>query len=278
MTGLHDQHLHSRFSVDSKADPRENCLQAIERGLSGLTFTEHFDMHPVNRPSCVWDYGAIADAVAALRDEFADRLKVNLGIEVCFQPCAMPEILEHLENNHFDLVLLSIHWCGGRQLHLKKEWAGLTPSEVARTYFEAVLEAVQFCLELKNSGQRPFDVLGHMDLVKRYARRFGNAFDIREYEDVIDEIWRTAIAADILPEINTSTLRNGEGEGEAMPGEWTIRRYVELGGRVMSIGSDSHRSDHIGADFDTAAAILRRAGIEAEGVFTNREMGLIALD
>jgi histidinol-phosphatase (PHP family) len=55
MNGLHDQHLHSRFSKDSKADPRANCLHAIDQGLSGLTFTEHYDTHPTERDSCIWD-------------------------------------------------------------------------------------------------------------------------------------------------------------------------------------------------------------------------------
>ncbi len=275
MTRFHDQHLHSRFSGDSKADPRANCLHAIDQGLSGLTFTEHYDRHPTERDSCIWDYAVNADSVSALREEFSDRLTVNLGIEVCYQPDAMPEILDHLQSNHFDLVLLSIHWCGGRPLHVKKEWSGIDHRAATRTYFETALEAMQFCLKLKNTGQRAFDVLGHMDLVKRYARRYWDAFDIHECEDLVDEIWRTVIAADILPEINTSTLR--DRVGEPMPGEWTIGRYVESGGKVMSIGSDSHRSDHIGAGFDTAKATLLRAGIEAAAVFTNREMEVIPL-
>lgn len=261
--------------MDSKADPRANCLHAIDQGLSGLTFTEHYDLHPTERDKCIWDYPAIADSVSALREEFGDRLKVNLGIEVCYQPEAMSEILDHLEENDFDFVLLSIHWCGGRPLHRKKTWNGIDHRTATRAYFETTLEAMQFCLELKDSGQRPFDALGHMDLVKRYAIRYWDAFDIRECEDLVGEIWRTAIAAGILPEINTSTLR--DQVGEPMPGEWTIGRYVEAGGQTMSIGSDSHKSNHIGAGFDIASAVLLRAGIRAEAVFTNREMEAIPL-
>ena len=276
MAKLHDQHLHSRHSMDSKADPRQNCVAAIARGLRGLTFTEHYDMHPEDRPGCVWDYAAIADAIAGLREEFADRIEVGFGIEVCYQPGEMPGILDYLATHEFDLVLLSIHWCGAHRLHIRKDWTGLDHREMGRAYFQTVLEAARLCLKLQEAGERPFDVLGHMDLAKRYARRYWNAFDIREHADVIDEIWRTTLAADIIPEINTSTLR--DSVGEAMPDRWTIERYVEAGGTVMSIGSDAHRSDHIGAGFEEATAILRHAGIESEAVFTARQRGLIPID
>ena len=217
---LHDQHLHSRYSVDSKADPRENCLQAIAQGLSGLTFTEHYDTHPTERQACLWDYAAIAESVTALREEFSDRVKIGFGIEVCYQPDLMAEILDYLEKHDFDFVLLSVHWCANKPIHIKGKWTGWDYREVTRTYLETVLEALQFCLKLKEAGERPFDVLGHMDLVKRYTQRYWRAFDIREYNDLIGEIWRTAIAAEILPEINTSTLR--DSVGEPMPAGWAI--------------------------------------------------------
>jgi histidinol-phosphatase (PHP family) len=270
---LRDQHLHSRFSVDSEADPRGNCLQAIDRGLSGITFTEHYDMHPDDRPKCIWDYSAISESVLALREEFAGRLEVGLGIEVCYQPLVMSEILDYLESHEFDLVLLSIHWCDNKPVHVKDNWTDC--QEVTRLYMEAVLEALQFCLELKERGERPFDVLSHIDMVKRYSQRYWNTFDVRRHGDLMDEVLRTAIAADVPPEINTSTMR--DGVGEPMPAQWTIERYAELGGKVMSIGSDSHQCEHIGDHFEDAVEILRQAGIEAEVAFSHRERYLIPL-
>ena len=91
----------------------------------------------------------------------------------------------------------------------------------------------------------------------------------------MDEVLRTAIAADVPPEINTSTMR--DGVGEPMPAQWTIERYAELGGKVMSIGSDSHQCEHIGDHFEDAVEILRQAGIEAEVAFSHRERYLIPL-
>ena len=78
--GLHDQHLHSRHSVDSRADPARNCRQALAEGLSGLTFTEHYDTHPSEWEMCRWDYLAISETVSGLREAFGGRLRVGLGL------------------------------------------------------------------------------------------------------------------------------------------------------------------------------------------------------
>jgi histidinol-phosphatase (PHP family) len=272
---LHDQHLHSRHSMDCQADPDENCERAVTRGLSGLTFTEHFDPHPTEWEWCKWDYTAVSETIARLREKFAGRLRIGMGIEVCYQPEQMARTFDALESRKFDFVLLSVHWWDGRALHVREHWDGVDWRQATRGYLEAVLSAMRFCLELKEKGRRPFDVLGHMDLVKRYTNRYFGLYDVRQHVDVVDEIWRTALAAGVLPEINTSSWRTELAE--PMPADWAIRRYAELGGRMMSIGSDSHKSEHVGADFDRAVAVLREAGIESETVFLDRQSEQIPL-
>ena len=273
---LHDQHLHCWHSVDSQADPRENCLRAIERGLSGLTFTDHFDNHPTEWDLCKWDYEAIAETIAAVRDEFGHRLRIGLGIEVCYQPQMLPVTLDYLERHAFDVVLLSVHWWDGKPMHIPSQWEGLDWRGETRRYLENVLEAARLCLAHREKGERPFDILGHIDLVKRYTQRFFNGFDIRAHADVINEICRTAVAAEVIPEINTSTWR--QGLTEPMPADWVVQRYAESGGTAMSIGSDAHRPEDIAADFDRATAMLRNAGIVHEAVFLDRALEMIALE
>jgi histidinol-phosphatase (PHP family) len=272
---LHDQHLHCWHSADSQADPRDNCLRAIERGLSGLTFTDHFDNHPTEWAVCKWDYPASADTIAALRDEFGDRLRIGFGIEVCYQPEMLPVTLDYLSKHAFDVVLLSAHWWDRKALHERDHWDGLDWRHETRRYLENVLAAARLCLDFKGKGEKPFDILGHIDLIKRYTQRYFQNYDIRAHADVVDEILRTAIAADMIPEINTSTLR--QNLPEPMPADWEIRRYAELGGTAMSIGSDAHRSEDISADFDQATDLLRDAGIHHEAVFFNRKLETIAL-
>ena len=104
--------------MDSEADPEGHCEQALKVGLSGLTFTEHYDPHPTEWEWCSWDYGAISETIARLREKYAGRLRIGLGIEICYQPDQMSEVMAYLESERFDFVLLSVHWCDGRAIYV----------------------------------------------------------------------------------------------------------------------------------------------------------------
>lgn len=267
---LYDQHLHCRYSVDSEADPRENVLRAIELGLAGLTFTDHFDSHPTEWSLCRYDYDAIAQMVADLRREFGDRICIGHGIEICYQPEQMErQILPFLEKHRFDVVLYSVHWFQGRALHIREHWDGLDVSSGTRLYLETVLKAVQYAVQLKRSGLKPFDILSHLDLVKRYTQRYFKSFDIQSHEMLIDQILSACLTADLIPEVNLSSLR--QQLPEPMPADWVVRRYAELGGDAMSLGSDAHVSEDIGAGTAQGADMLKRSGITRLAVFKNRK-------
>lgn len=262
---LYDQHLHSRHSFDSEADPARNVEKAIERGLAGLTFTEHFDVHPNDRKKCTYDDAAYSQTIADLREKYGRDIFVGKGIEICYQPDHMEIILDFLGRHRFDMVMLSIHYFAGRPVHKRTSWEGTTAAEGTRLYLETVLDGVRMCERVKGSGERVFDVLGHLDFVKRYTQRFFGDFDVMSHADLVDEILQTCLTADLIPEINTSTLR--QDLNETMPGPVVVKRYAELGGKAMSIGSDSHKSDHIGANLDHAVQMLRAAGIDRFAVF-----------
>lgn len=267
---LYDQHLHSWHSVDSHADPMDNARQAMRMGLAGISFTEHYDRHPDEWPLCVYDAQKIADSIAALRAEFGQQLFIGHGIEICYQPEQMSDILPMLGRHPFDVVLLSVHWFAGRALHLKEMWDGLNTATATRAYLESVLDAVRYVRNLVSQGRQPFSILGHLDLVKRYTQRYYNTFDIRSQRELVDEILQVALQSGIVPEVNTSSLR--QGLDEPMPAAWVVKRYAELGGEAMSLGSDAHSAEHVGAGLTEGAAILKANGIKYLAVFKNRQL------
>ena len=274
MVKLHDQHLHSRHSVDSKADPAANCERALAAGLAGLTFTEHYDMHPSERDQCQWDYDAIAATVAGLRRRFSPPLTIGFGIEVDYQPALVEETLDYLDRHPFDVVLLSVHWCGGRPLHLRRRWQQLDAAAMRRDYLATLRQAAELCRDLAASGSHPFDIISHLDYVKRYLLSYWDTPMGSVEPALLDPILEAVIAAGVLPEINTAGLRREETE--AYP-DWPIlRRYRELGGRFVSIGSDAHRSHEIGHGFAAVAAELRGMGFAGEAVFHQRRRRDIA--
>lgn len=114
-----------------------------------------------------------------------------------------------------------------------------------------------------------FDVLGHLDLAKRYTQRFLGGHDVRGHADLVDAILRACLDADLVPEVNLSSLR--QSLDEPMPADWVVRRYAELGGRAMMLGSDAHRPEHVGYGLREGAAMLRAEGITHVAVFQDRE-------
>lgn len=266
---LYDQHLHSWHSGDSTSDPADNVRRAIELGLAGLTFTEHYDTHPTEWPLCKYNYEQIAETVARLREQFGAEVFIGHGIEICYQRENMGPILDYLAAHDFDLVLLSVHWFSGRALHVREHWNGLDAAAGTRLYLEAVLEAARLAGELRKGDRRVFDVLGHLDLVKRYTVRYFQQFDIRSHADLVDEILRACLASDLVPEVNLSTLR--QQLPEPSPTDWVVQRYAELGGQAMSLGSDAHRTGDIGAGIVEGAGMLKRCGIGKLAVFKGRE-------
>ncbi len=274
MVKLHDQHLHSRHSVDSKADPAANCEQALAAGLGGLTFTEHYDMHPSERDQCQWDYDAIAATITELRRRFSPQLAIGFGIEVDYQPTLVEQTLDYLDRHPFDVVLLSVHWCGGRPLHLHRRWQQLDAAAMRRDYLAALREMAELCRDLAAAGRCPFDIISHLDYVKRYLLSYWDTSLGTLEPALLDPILEAIIAAGVVPEINTAGLRREEAA--AYP-DWPIlQRYRDLGGRAVSIGSDAHRSHEIGHGFAEVALRLQAMGFAGETVFEERRPRIIA--
>lgn len=270
---LYDQHLHSRHSFDCKTEPRANVEAAIGKGLAGLTFTEHFDTHPLDWPRCVFDYADYSASIARVHEEFGSQIHVGLGIEICFQPTNIDFILRFLERHRFDLVLVSQHYFGGAAVHVKGNWEGVDAASATRQYLVDLLASVHQIEKIHGKYGRVFDVLSHFDVVKRYSHRYLGSHDMSPFAGLIDEILAACVAADLTPEINTSSLR--QGLSETMPNADTIRRYASLGGKAISIGSDAHRPEDIGAAFDVASQMLREAGLEGVAVFKGRQRSVV---
>ncbi len=262
---LYDQHLHSWNSFDCKTPPVDNVTCAIERGLAGLTFTEHFDTHPSEWDACVYDDAKIERELAELRARFGERIFIGKGIEVCYQPERMAFILDFLAEHRFDVVLLSVHWAHGKPVHERNHFAGMDGERFVRHYLTAVRDATAHIARMKRDGRQPFHVLGHLDFAKRYAKRYFDYEAPLDMPELIDEILHNCLAANLVPEINTSTLRNAMAE--PMPGPQVIRRYAELGGTSVSLGSDAHTAKYVGSHFDDALAMARQAGIANLAIF-----------
>lgn len=262
LTGLWDTHMHSQFSGDSKAPQEEMIAAAIERGLSGICFTDHLDIDYPEEPDLfLLDLPNYAASVSAYQKKYAAKLPIRFGIEVGLQPHLAGLLTDILSQYPFDYVIGSSHVVHGLDPYYSRFYEGRVEQECYREYFESILENI--------AAFDGFDVYGHLDYVVRYGPTRNENYRWTDYQDIIDEILRQLIARGKGIEINTGGFKYGLGHPN--PAEGIIRRYRELGGEIITLGADAHAPEHVGYDFVKVPGILKDAGFAYFTVFRRRK-------
>ena len=256
-----DYHIHTGFSSDSSESMRAICKVAIDRGIDEIAITDHLDFGPCdsNEPFATQAY---LEAIQACRAEYGTRLQVRAGIEIGESHLFPNGAAEVLGTGDFDFVLGSAHYADGMQPAWSEEYFEQPLRQAYEAYFRQVVD-------LAANGD--FDVLSHLDLVKRDARRFGKPYDgPGPYADMIRAALRALVERGKGMELNTSPLRRGQPE--PCPSMEILRWYRELGGEILTLGSDAHSAEFVGCDLDVALEMARAAGFRRLATFSHREM------
>ena len=269
MTVKADFHVHSHHSGDSNTPMESQILAALDRGLEILCFTEHFDMDwPYqNTPDLPpgffdLDLGSYREEFLALKDKYRDRIDIRMGIELGLQPHLGRELAAYMKDNPvFDFVIGSTHVSHGMDPYYSVFFEGLTEKEAWRRYFEDALSSI--------TAFHDIDTYGHLDYVVRYGPTKDTFYDWEEFSDVIEAILEVLVKNGICLEINTANLVKGCRMPSPAPG--ILKRYREMGGPGVTVGSDAHVPDCLAAYFDQAACILKEAGLHYYTVFKNRQ-------
>ena len=260
-----DYHLHSCHSGDSDTPMEEMMLKGIELGLDTMCFTEHHDIgfpdsddgpgdiFLLNTDSYLYD-------LASLKEKYAGKLRLLFGVELGLQAEVFRPISVYAKSYEFDFIIGSSHICHGKDPYYPAFYAGRSEEAAYREYFESILENVK-----KFSC---FDVYGHLDYVVRYGPNKDREYSYEKYRDVFDEILRTLVEKEKGIEINTGGL--GSGLRDPNPCLEILKRYRELGGEIVTVGSDAHSPKDIASYFDRAAEVLRLCGFRYYTVFEKR--------
>lgn len=255
-----DYHMHTCFSGDSEADPREHVKQAILMGLDEICFTDHRDFdYPID--SFDLDVEKYYQTIMALKEEFKDEIKIKWGIEIGLDMNYQKEINELINRYPFDFVIGSIHVIDHTEFYYGDFFNGLSKEQAHRYFFEETLRCV------KNFDC--FNVLGHLDYIMRYGPYGNKMIDYDKYQDLIDEIFKTLIAKNKGIEVNTSGYALLKTCG--FPNFEQVKRYYDLGGRIITIGTDSHTSDRVGEHVEDVKINLEKIGFKDVTTFTNRK-------
>lgn len=271
MSVRYDFHLHSDFSGDCDTPAVQMAEQAKQAGLEGLCFTEHYDPdYPVQEDDFSLDFDGYFQSVSELRQKYRKSLWIGAGLEFGIQPHLGRRLEDLAAQYPFDFILVSQHILNQKDPYYPGYFAGRSERDCYAEFLEAEYTT------LKRFSPASFDALGHLDYIVRYGPNRNLCYSYEEYADCIDPILRFLIENGKCLELNTGGFKYGLGEPNPCAG--VLRRYRELGGGLITIGSDAHLPQHLCFDFDRAAALLLKLGFRYYTVFSDRKPRYISLE
>lgn len=262
-----DYHVHTRFSIDCKEEMEAQCRAAIAMGISEIAFTEHVDHDICDAESRAhYQYEAYCEEIERQRERFGSQLNILRAAEIDWNESIKDEVTEFVANHDFDFIIGSIH-------NLNHQYVGFATLESmggpAKMY-DDYLDQMQGLVETGIPN-----VIGHLDLPRRYHGVSMDDVDAARYERRLREIFRLAADRGVGFEINTSGLRRGTGA--SLPEARVLAWFIEEGGDILTVGSDSHRAGDTGHSIAEIYRQLRSLGINWRTSFVGGEQRKVEL-
>ncbi len=257
-----DLHNHSVFSMDSNTPMEDNIKTAIDKNLKYLSITDHMEI--MKSTDKYWeslDAPGYFEEFNRLKDKYKDKINLLAGVEVGIQETTAAIVDDFVKEFEYDFVIGSIHCLFEKDLYAGGYYEKLKPEELYKIYYEEMYKSVK---AMKN-----FDVLGHIDYIDRYLDNYFDVPDQDENKEVIIEILKELINSNRGIEINTGGFR--KGLPYLHPHRKILSWYRELGGEIVTIGSDAHKSYDIGYKNEKAMEYLKSFGFSGVYVFENRK-------
>lgn len=252
---MYDNHTHSIFSNDGRMTAEAACDMAIELGLDGIAFTDHLDFDfPGTSEFENIDFNEYSKVMDAIKVKYDSRIKVLKGIEIGIQPHVINRTLDVLRSHEFDYVLASVHIIDGIDPYDRVYYKDKTKNEAYELYLQKILDhAVNF---------QDYNNIGHFEYIIRYAEYADRTLRYCSHVELFDEILKALISGGKGFEINTGSYRDKPGIKTAQYDISLLKRYKELGGELISLGSDAHSTEYIGYKFDYFKQMLMDTGFK----------------
>ena len=256
-----DYHVHTEYSDDSVYPMESVVKDAVNLGLDEICITDHVDygvkvdwnsgqeiLYQHGEPLANVDYPRWAAEIRRMRNLYGGRLLIKMGMEFGVQVHTIPQFEALFRQYPFDFIILSIHQVEDKEFWTQDFQQGRTQREYNERYYEEMLHVVK--------AYKNYSVLGHMDLIKRYDK--AGFYPFERVKPMIAEILETVIADSKGMELNTSSHRYGLTD--SMPSAEILRLYKDLGGGIVTIGTDSHAPEHLGTYIMEAKKQLKKLG------------------
>ncbi len=266
-----DFHLHTEFSGDSEAPVRGQIEQAIRLGMKEMCITDHHDYDSdFSGIDFNLDVPSYLETLNELKEEYRDQIRLNIGLELGLQKHIEDYLKDFVAKygSCFDFIIGPSHYVDRMDPYDASFWQRTTTDKALERFFNVSLERIR-------SLWSCFDVYGHLDYVIRYAPCPHRFYDYNRYAPIIDEMLKCLIEHGKGIECNSGGLAYGLPEPN--PCRQVLSRYRELGGEILTIGSDAHQPSRLGFDFERCRQILLECGFTHYTVFHDRKPEFLPL-
>lgn len=259
-----DCHIHTIFSPDGHQTPEQLINAAVEAGLTEITVTEHCECNdngalpPSETPWPDLDVKAYTETYEKLKE--TSPIKINIGIEIGQATQGREYAEKMLSAYDWDFILGSLHNVRGEYDFYFMEYAGKDIKKLFTEYFDQLYETVDTC---------NFSSLSHLYYPVRYIYRQGLALDLEQFDGQIKLILELLAKKGKGLEINTSSI--GDAFGDLVPGYKYAKMFKDLGGEIVTVGSDGHYAEKVGKGIETAYEMLKQAGFKAVATFEKQK-------
>lgn len=259
---MYDFHIHSDFSMDCKYLMEEMVKASIDKNMKSVCFTDHID-YEVGKDKIDIDFRTqdYFRKVKKVKYKHLKDIDVFAGVEIGMQPYLANRYNKLINNNPFDFVIMSIHAIDGTDIYFDNFTYGKSPIDAIIEYYEYMYQCL---LSFEN-----FDIIGHIDYIDRYFENSSMVPDFSEYSFIVEDILKLIIEKGKGIELNTAGKRYGLDYYH--PKIDILQLYKNLGGEIITIGSDAHSPEHIGYDYKLAEKLLKEIGFKYIYIFKERK-------
>lgn len=259
---MFDYHTHTNFSDDSTSPMEEMVKAAIRKGIKEIAITDHFDPdYPDESMPFDQDFIGSRKEMERVGKLYENDIKVIKGIEIGIQNGKTLKTCCHTANAYdYDFILGSFHSARGLTLDQPEYHKERDSVKATVDYYEYVYS----CLKEYND----YDVLGHINVIDRYVDELPPK---RFYMDQVEAILKLLVQNGKGLEINTSSFRYGLGDRTTPPMD-ILKLYIELGGEIITTGSDAHKPEDVGYMLEFAQRMIQKAGHNFIATFHGRQL------
>ncbi len=260
MLGMVDYHMHSILS-DGKDSYEEMVKMAIAKGLDEIGFSDHVCLKPVDWAIRLEDIPVMTGQILTLKEKYSNQIKIRYGIEVDYLPGHETEIKKLIDEIPLDYVIGSVHFIGDWNFDTDQSLYGKwTNDKLYEKYFSLIRQTAQSGL---------FDVIGHLDIIKKFR-----IYPETNQDGLFEETIQVIKANNLVVELNTGGM--DRPCAEFTPGS----KLLEMCYRYqvpVTLSSDAHSASQIARHYETAVDLLTQTGYKEIIGFHKRIRRIIRL-